>query len=81
LVPDLGYGSSRILPQQLTGIKFPVVGDLNGDCTVNMLDIYLLSQNWLSDTWYTNVKGNDSITNLQDYGIVSGNWLYSEQCD
>ncbi len=46
------YGNSCEAAKSVPGYQ-PLVGDLNGDCRVDDLDLTLLQQNWLKDNSLT----------------------------
>lgn len=47
----------------------PPAGDLNGDCIVDLGDIIMISQSWLSGT-----AGGETTTNLNDFAAMAAHW-------
>lgn len=55
-------------------------GDLNGDCTVDFLDLAILSEQWLNTcdniTWCNKADINHSnAVDFSDFAIMASNWL------
>ena len=49
-------------------------GDLNNDCRVNLADLTLLAEHWLTAAPEANIN-QDNVVNLKDYELLSAGWL------
>ncbi|MCK4999163.1 MAG: lamin tail domain-containing protein [Anaerohalosphaera sp.] len=56
-------------------------GDINGDCTVNIEDIFMLADQWLDEPGCVNdpnlcadIFGQDGV-NFGDFNVIANNWL------
>ncbi|MEA3224528.1 MAG: lamin tail domain-containing protein, partial [Planctomycetota bacterium] len=55
-------------------------GDLNGDCRVDLLDVQILANQWLTpsescpEVGCADLDGVDGV-NMSDFALLSGNWL------
>ena len=50
-------------------------GDINNDCTVDLVDLILLVENWLLPSPnIADITGNDSV-NIADFAVLADNWL------
>lgn len=54
--------------------QFDLVGDINGDCRVNMSDFYILSDNWGATGENEADLNGDERVNMSDFYILSDNW-------
>ena len=56
-----------------------LIGDLNGDCTVDMQDMQLLADSWLFAGTEIGVAdiNDDNQVNFSDFAQLAGNWLES----
>jgi hypothetical protein len=66
--------------ESMVGVTFPVDGDFNYDCTVNLNDLKMLADNWLLSNPLTDLRGSDGKTNFLDYAAFSANWMYDGHC-
>ncbi|HOK96947.1 MAG TPA: hypothetical protein PKW71_12575, partial [Anaerohalosphaeraceae bacterium] len=48
-------------------------GDVSGDCRVDLDDVAVLAEQWLTEGTAANLN-DDSIVNWGDFGAVSSNW-------
>jgi hypothetical protein len=49
------------------------IGDLNNDCQINVADLVILAEQWLTTGPDADLN-QDSIVNLEDYALFSANW-------
>jgi hypothetical protein len=69
----IGKTLDAINPPPCAGIKFD--GDIDGDCSVNITDLMLLVQEWLSISVITDADINeDTKVDLFDYAIFAEDW-------
>jgi hypothetical protein len=62
-----------------------VLGDMNGDCRIDVADFVIFSDSWLSDETESNwnffadiaPSGGDGVVNIQDLNLLSQRWLYT----
>jgi hypothetical protein len=77
---SLAYGNYSInaCGQPIKWIRVTIPGDINGDGTVNGLDLGILASNWLQSVPPANpdadLNGDGTINGL-DLGIMANNWL------
>ena len=82
----LGFDVNDVYPLPTCGdAEHPrPTADITGDCKVNLLDLYALSENWLRDDCNinnsfcdgTDIKENGEI-DLGDYALLAGQWRNS----
>ncbi len=54
------------------------IGDINGDGTVDMQDLMLLTNDWLSGNSLADITpppNGDGIVNIEDFAVIADNWL------
>jgi hypothetical protein len=50
------------------------VGDLNGDCEVNVKDLQVLAEQWLEPSGGTADLNGDNEAGMADFALLAGNW-------
>jgi hypothetical protein len=79
---SLAYGNYSInaCGQPISWIKVTIPGDINGDGTVNGLDLGILASNWLQNvppaSANADINGDGTVNGL-DLGIMAQYWLQS----
>jgi len=51
------------------------VGDLNGDCSVNIKDFAIFAQDWLKDAISSANLNGDITVDGKDLQLLTANWL------
>lgn len=67
--------------QEVQDLGYRLTSDLNGDCYIDLEDVSLLTDQWLSTdpnaippNYSPDVDADDKV-NLQDFAILSEDWL------
>lgn len=55
---------------------FGLIGDLNSDCKVDIEDLQVFAESWLTDSGGD--LNSDSSTNFLDYAIFASNWMTAD---
>jgi len=50
------------------------IGDLNGDCQVNFLDLHLLAEHWLGHLEIPADLNGDDMVNMADLALLADQW-------
>lgn len=74
------YGSGTVTFRWLRPCPYALVGDINWDCAVDILDMQLLAEQWLntcaSPAWCDDADINQTgSVNLADFAKLANNWL------
>ena len=54
---------------------FCPVGDLNGDCRVDLQDLQIFAGRWLDDSGCSANLNGDAVVNAMDFSLLAENWL------